>query len=185
MSVVRDFLRITNKAATASKPMSDVELGPKPLAAVFVPREGHPSILHAHLPILCKVASMAFPQSLSTRLVWLPKGAEERLASALRLPRVGIVGIVEAAPGSASVIDYVRQHVRAVEVPWVELAKSGVYLPVKIKTIQTTTPVNSKSKGPQQDESNKAAESDLVSRAKTTIRIENQALTSKTMSSIP
>ncbi|KAL9131096.1 MAG: hypothetical protein Q9217_000858 [Psora testacea] len=123
----------------------------KPLAAVFVPRDNKPPILHAHLPMLCQMASMAFAQSPPTRLVSLSQSAEERLASALNLPRVGLVGIIEGAPGTAPIINYVRQHVTVVEIPWLEKAMSGSYLPVEVKPIHTTAPMKPKDRKRQRN----------------------------------
>ena len=148
MVPVRSLLRNANGIANARDSPPPRRLVSRLLAAVFVPRVGHPPILHVHLPMLCKLASIAFPQSLPIRLVSLPKGAEERLASSLCIPQVGLVGIIEGAPGSAPIIDYVRQHVQAVQIPWPEKVLSGLYLPVEIKTIRTTDPIQVKDQKP-------------------------------------
>ena len=60
------------------------------MAAVFVcTADGQPSDLHAHLPVLCKLAAQ---DGKPVKLVPLPKGAETRLAEALGLPRRAISG---------------------------------------------------------------------------------------------
>ncbi|MCJ1455685.1 hypothetical protein MMC28_006041 [Mycoblastus sanguinarius] len=116
----------------------------QPLAAVFVPRSGQSSILHSHLPLLTQTASLALSSSPPTRLVILPKGAEDRLSSALAIPRVGLVGLIHDAPNAAPLIEFVRQHVPIVKVPLLQEASAGAYLPVEIKMIQTSAPVESK-----------------------------------------
>ena len=118
----------------------------RPVAAVFVPSHGHPTIVHDHLPMLCKTASLATPSSLPVRLVFLSKDAEERLASSLKIPRVGPIGLLEDAPGSAPLINYVREMVPALEVPWLHKMIAGIYIPVEIKAIHTTAPIEPKAK---------------------------------------
>lgn len=116
------------------------------IAAVFVPRSSQPSVLHAHLPLLIYTASMAHPTLPPTRLVTLPKGSEVSLCDALALPRISFLGIMEDAPHSAVLIEYVRQHVPAIEVPWLQRTARGEYMPAHINAIQTTTPVVPKAK---------------------------------------
>ncbi|KAI9791099.1 MAG: hypothetical protein M1816_004330 [Peltula sp. TS41687] len=116
------------------------------IAAVFVPRSSQPSVLHAHLPLLTYTASMAHPSLPPTRLVTLPKGSEVKLCDALALPRISFIGIMEQAPHASPLIEYVRQHVRAIDVPWLRPVARGEYLPVHINAIQTTAPVVSKAK---------------------------------------
>jgi ribonuclease P/MRP protein subunit POP3 len=110
------------------------------LAAVFVCRSSQPSVLHAHLLQLVATASLAHPLKAPTRLVQLPRGAENRLCSSLALPRASFIGILEDAPNSKVLIDLVRGLVSKVEVPWLAEAQSAQYKPVKINTIITTAP---------------------------------------------
>ncbi|KAI9880217.1 MAG: hypothetical protein M1830_004803 [Pleopsidium flavum] len=109
--------------------------------AIFVPRSSQPSILYAHLPLLIATASLASSFSPPIRLVTLPKVADARLSAALALPRVGLIGLMEGAPHSAALSDYVREHVSKVEVPWLNEAKAGKYLPLKVKAVQMMTPL--------------------------------------------
>ena len=104
----------------------------KPLAAVFVPRSGQPPVLYSHLPLLTKAASLAIPSSPSVRIISLPEGAEDRLKTALGIPRVGMVGLVDGAPNASSLIELVRQRVSELEVPWLQEAAKATYLAVKI-----------------------------------------------------
>ena len=109
------------------------------LAAVFVCRSSQPSALHAHLPQLMATASVASPL-LPMRLVQLPQGCEARLCSSLGLPRASFVGLLEGAPHSQPVIDFVRERVPIIEVSWLREVQSARYMPVKINTICTTVP---------------------------------------------
>lgn len=120
----------------------------KPLAAVFVPPLDQSSVLHSHLPILIRTASLARPSLSPTRLIMLPKGAEERLSAALSIPRLGLIGLIDDVGTIAyEFIEFIRQNVAEVEVPWIQNAAVGPYLPVNIKTIQSRTPANPKKGG--------------------------------------
>jgi len=59
-----------------------------------------------------------------TRLVSLSTSSEARLASALHLPRLSALGIVEGAPGADALVEFVREKVGRVEVGW--LAEAGL-----------------------------------------------------------
>ncbi|KAI9723364.1 MAG: hypothetical protein M1812_001248 [Candelaria pacifica] len=114
------------------------------LAAIFVPRDAQPPLLHAHLPTLTVTASLSNPTLPQTRLVSLPKAAESKMMAALGLPCVGFVGLMESAPNASSLVDFVREHVSIVEAAWLKEVRAGVYLPVNINMISTTTPLRSK-----------------------------------------
>lgn len=114
----------------------------KPLAAVFVSRSSQPPVLYSHLPLLTKAASLAVPLSPSTRIISLPEGAADRLKTILGIPRVGVIGLMDGAPNASSLIDFIRQQVPELEVPWLEEGVRGTYLAVKINAIQTDAPLN-------------------------------------------
>lgn len=116
----------------------------KPLAVIFVLRSGQPPVLHSHLPLATRMASLAQPSSPSTRIISLPKGAEDQLKAALGIQRVGMVGLMDGAPTASSLIEVVRQNVPELEIPWLQEAVKGAYLPVKINTIQTSAPLSPK-----------------------------------------
>ncbi len=48
---------------------------------------------------------------------------------------------MEGAPHSAPLSEYVREHVSKVEVPWLNEAKAGKYLPLKVNAMQTSAPI--------------------------------------------
>jgi ribonuclease P/MRP protein subunit POP3 len=117
-------------------------------AAIFVLRSSQPSILHAHLPQLIATASLAQPELPPIRLVQLPKGCDARLCVALGLSRVSFIGILEGAPHSRSLIDFVRDNVPEIEVPWLEEVRKMSYMPVKINAIETSVLVAKKPQNP-------------------------------------
>lgn len=81
---------------------------------------------HAHIPTLLHLATRQ-PDPISkadepTRLIALPTSDDARFASALHIPRVGAIGVLEGAPGAKALEDYVRQHVGVTECLWVDEA---------------------------------------------------------------
>jgi ribonuclease P/MRP protein subunit POP3 len=81
------------------------------------------------------------PQLQPIRLVQLPSGSEKRLSLALGLPRASSIAVLEGAPYSKHLLDLVQELVPVIEVSWLEQARKAQYLPVKINTILTTTPI--------------------------------------------
>ena len=130
-------------AITPARPSLD-PINIKPLAAVFVPRSGQPPVLYSHLPLLTKAASLAVPSSPSTRIISLTEGAETRLKTVLGIPRVGMVGLIDGAPNASSMIEYIRERVPDLEVPWLQEAIKGTYLAVKINAFQPSVPLKPK-----------------------------------------
>ena len=111
------------------------------LAAVFVDRFGQPPILHSHLPLLLAAASVSTLPEQSVGLVALPTGSEARLAATLRIPRVGLLGVEKDAPGAKPLLDFVKEHVPALDIPWLRDAQNGTFLPVEINAKTTTVPL--------------------------------------------
>ena len=87
---------------------------------IFVLNSDQDLASHAQLAHLIKTASLTLPANLEPRLVVLPKGAEVRLATALQIPRVGMVGLKNGASNAATLLELVRNHVPTVMVPWFE-----------------------------------------------------------------
>lgn len=120
--------------------------------AVFVARADQHPLLHAHLPLLINAASLAHPSKPPIRLVSLPSRAEQRLSAALNVARVGIIGLLDQAPGADALLKLVRAKTPVLEVPWLQDAIAGRYLPVSIKSIETTAPMNQRLKEPRRNE---------------------------------
>lgn len=81
---------------------------------------------HAHIPTLLHLANLRRdPGTMPaepTRLVCLATSNDARLASALHIPRVGAIGILEGAPGANALEEYARKHVGLTECAWVDEA---------------------------------------------------------------
>jgi ribonuclease P/MRP protein subunit POP3 len=104
--------------------------------AVFVcTSDGQPSELHAHLPVLCKLASQGGRKPV--KLVPLPKGAETRLAAALGLPRVSVVGLKSGAENSDTLMG-ILGTILDVYVPWLE--DQAVFKETKVKVVMSAIP---------------------------------------------
>lgn len=106
-------------------------------SAVFVLPSCLPSVLQGHLPQLVATASLAHLSLPATRLVQLPKGCESRLCANLGLQRASVIGILDGAPHSGSVVDLVREHVPEIHIPWLQEARNNEYQEVKIKGVET------------------------------------------------
>ena len=102
-----------------------------PLAAIFL-TQSPLAFQYTHLPVLTALATSSHREMPAPRLVPLDNSAEQRLTRALGIPRVGVIGVLQDAPGAGPLIDYVREHIRAVEVPWVKETTEGKFLGTKI-----------------------------------------------------
>ncbi|KAI1313565.1 hypothetical protein F5Y03DRAFT_102175 [Xylaria venustula] len=106
-------------------------------SVVFVTRSGQPNALSSHLPQMVAVAAKSHPSQPSTRLVELPKACEGRLCESLGIPRVSCVAICVGAPNSNALVNFTREHVATIKVPWFNEAADGEYRATKISSIET------------------------------------------------
>ncbi|KAF2674200.1 hypothetical protein BT63DRAFT_473972 [Microthyrium microscopicum] len=98
----------------------------KPVRVVFVTHSVD-SMLYAHLPVLTSLARPA------VQLVPLSEQSEKNIGEALGVPRVGMIGIREDAPGAIALFELLKE-VPAVEVPFLKESASGKWLGTKIDT---------------------------------------------------
>ena len=121
------------------------------MRAVFVTRaDSQASMLHSHIPLLCRLASGEGESGGVVRLVQLPRGSEARLADALGIARAGFVGLLEGAPEDvvARLMEVVERCVLPVQVPWLEEKRgAGEYRAVNVKVVKTYATVQEKGKG--------------------------------------
>jgi ribonuclease P/MRP protein subunit POP3 len=105
----------------------------KRLAVVFLPKPKD-NLVYSHLPLLCYTSSTQKDKTQHTRLVLLDPSCERIIATAMGLPRAGVIGVLEDAPGASPLIEYVRENVDPVEVPWLEKALSGQWMGMNVET---------------------------------------------------
>ena len=103
----------------------------EPLAAIFIPRSDQASKLFAHLPVLIRAGNVRTPEVMTTRVVLLPEAAEAQLSTALNIPRIGIIGLMNT-PRALELIDLIRTRVPPLKLPQLEPAAAGIFLPVNI-----------------------------------------------------
>jgi len=85
------------------------------LAVIFLSRPKD-AIIYSHLPPLCAMAPARHACQPSVRLVLLGEKADARLAEALALPRVGVIGIGDDPPWQG-LVSFVTARMPAVSVP--------------------------------------------------------------------
>ncbi|MCJ1245999.1 hypothetical protein MMC30_003203 [Trapelia coarctata] len=112
----------------------------KPLVAVFIDRSDQAPILYSHLPQLLATASMSVPSEPAILLVTLPKGSTARLSIALHIPRVSVVGLERDAPNTRPLVEFIREHVAPIEIPWLKNIQEGWYMPVVIESVTRDSP---------------------------------------------
>ncbi|KAF1961920.1 hypothetical protein CC80DRAFT_200097 [Byssothecium circinans] len=134
---------------------------PRPLSIVILPLPYPPSSLaHAHIPTLIHLANLNItstteipssnpflpssknpnpnpfaPSSLSpkTRLLVLPTATEPRLSTALHIPHVGALAIMDGAPGADALVKYVRENVGLTRCTWIDEAMRAEWKGVVVK----------------------------------------------------
>ncbi|KAF2715126.1 hypothetical protein K504DRAFT_396169 [Pleomassaria siparia CBS 279.74] len=116
------YLASASKSESAT-PTTD-KSSPSKIAVLIIPTlTPSASLAHAHLPTLLHL-SAARPSgsthSALPRLVTLPPSSENRIASALHIPRVGAIAVLESAPGADFLIQYVREKVGFVECAYID-----------------------------------------------------------------
>ena len=121
----------------------------EPLAAIFIPLSDQASKLFAHIPVLVRAGNVGIPEAMTTRVVMLPKAAEATLSTALNIPRVGIIGLMNA-PMALELIDMVRTKVPPLKLPQIERVAAGSFLPVNV--VQTVRLGQNEQKRPKQSE---------------------------------
>lgn len=101
------------------------------MSVVFLPKPRN-DLIYGHLPLLAQTASLAEPQRTRVRIVPLDSKHEIRISESLGLPRAGVVGLMEGAPGAEALLSYVRSKVEPIDVPWLKEAAEAKYLGLKL-----------------------------------------------------
>lgn len=130
-----------NRDTTAAKPQVSYSV-------IFVSRSGPPSALFSHLPQMIAMASKSQQLAEPIRLVGFSKACEERLSACIGIPRVTSVGLRAGEMTQLqAVVDFVRERVPPLDVPWLEQAAKGSYHETKINTIQAPVGKKRQKKG--------------------------------------
>lgn len=108
-----------------------------PYAVVFVARSGQSPAFHSHFPQMVAMASISLPAGQSIRLVGFSKACEDRLSSCLGIPRTSCIAIRDNPHVARGIIEFVRDRVPSMEVPWLQEAHNGQFLETKINTYKT------------------------------------------------
>lgn len=91
-----------------------------------------PVPIHQSIPLLVATASLRSEIDEQIRLINLSCDDGAAISAAVGLPRVSVLGIDVEAPGAGSLIQYVRQQIEPVRVPWMRGSLSASYLPVGV-----------------------------------------------------
>ncbi|KAL0473238.1 hypothetical protein QR685DRAFT_491560 [Neurospora intermedia] len=108
-----------------------------PYSVIFVARSGQSSAFNCHFPQMVAVASKSQSPEQKMRLVGFSKSCEERLATALGIPRVSSIALRADAPQGNGLLDFVRKNVAPIEVAWLQEADSGKFLETNIEAVPT------------------------------------------------
>jgi ribonuclease P/MRP protein subunit POP3 len=114
---------------------------PSPLAVVFLTAPPT-SLPYSHLPTLCALASENHPSGTTPLLIPLHATStttsfetpEAQLASALGIPRVGVVAVLDTAinHGAKGLLEHCKENLEPVDVPWLREARAGKWMGTKI-----------------------------------------------------
>lgn len=73
---------------------------------------------------------------LATKVVQLSRGCEDRLATCLGLPRAGALAVLEGAPYSNALTEYLAENVEDVKQIAID-PQRPIYLPLKVNSVET------------------------------------------------
>jgi len=120
--------------APVDKEIKAEETPRKRLAVIFLPKPKD-NLVYAHLPLLCYTSSATQKdKTQQTRLVLLDPSSERTIATAMSLPRAGVIGVFDDTPGAGPLLEYVKENVDPVEIPWLEKALSGHWMGMNVET---------------------------------------------------
>ncbi|KAK5743178.1 RNase P and RNase MRP subunit, partial [Elasticomyces elasticus] len=114
----------------------DTEHARAHVGAVFLFRSLE-DVIYSHLLTLCGIATLSHPESPVTRLVLLDSATEAQLAKILGHARVSMLAVMDPessgdVPGLQTLLNYVREHVAAIESGWLTEAVSARWLGTKL-----------------------------------------------------
>ncbi|KAI6247086.1 hypothetical protein HI914_04910 [Erysiphe necator] len=104
--------------------------------AVFILSSSMPMAIEDLLQQLIVTASLAHPEYPQTRLVRLSENYHNHLSQCLGIPSASMIGILNGAPLSKGLAEFMTNHVPEIRIPWLEGSSSVQYLPVKINEME-------------------------------------------------
>ncbi|KAL2181641.1 uncharacterized protein P884DRAFT_189804 [Thermothelomyces heterothallicus CBS 202.75] len=137
LSAISRTLQAMSGRETPNREEAEPKGCSRPYSVVFVARAGQSSAFHCHFPQMVALAAQSQPPDKAVRLVGLSKACEDRLSTALGIPRVSSIGLREDAPQAKGLVEYVREHVAPVEIAWLREAQGGRFLETKIDAVPT------------------------------------------------
>lgn len=143
-AVTRTLSKLVPKALSDPEPSNSSTAAPgatvKPSYALFLcSRDAQPPHLHSHFPLLCA--------RTSTKLIPLPLGSEAKVAGTLGVARAVAVLLKTEDLGALKPL---IEQINEVQVPWLPKNGKQGYVPLKIRTVETTAPVIDKKKAQKQ-----------------------------------
>jgi len=101
------------------------------ITAVFLLRPLD-DLIYSHLPMLCSIATLVHPKSPATRLVLLDPVSEKQVADALGQQNgVSLLALLDGdkdAAGLKTLVEYVHEQVKPLDVPWLKEISEGRWL---------------------------------------------------------
>ena len=98
------------------------------ITAVFLLRPLD-DLIYSHLPMLCSIATLVHPKSPATRLVLLDPVSEKQVADALgQQTGVSLLALLDGdtdAAGLKTLVEYVHEQVKPLDVPWLKEISEG------------------------------------------------------------
>lgn len=106
-----------------------------PLSYIFVCKADiQPQLLTSQFPVLCYTAST---HQKKVKLIQLPKGSIDRIEKVLG-KKTGIIGLTRSSTYPDSFTKLIENHVKDVEVPWLENVR---FVKPKVKMLKTSAPI--------------------------------------------
>lgn len=133
-SLEKQMEAVQPQAVSSSVPSSP----PQNLAVIVVCRSVLPSPACDSLPLMVSSASSISTKTDAVRLVEITESGQMAIATAMRLPRVGMLGITNNMPSAQPFLQYIRDAFEPILVPSSTATPLPLYLPTKVKTVKTT-----------------------------------------------
>lgn len=106
-------------------------------SVIFVARSGQAPAFNSHFPQMVATASKTYPGQ-DIKLVGFSKPCADRLGTCLGIPRVSSLALRADMPQGEALVDFVREKVAPIDIPWLSQARSCTYLQTRIDAVETS-----------------------------------------------